>query len=122
VSELLPPAEPGEVGLDAGRLSRLDRFLCSQVDLGRMPGYLLAAARHGRLAHLGSYGRRDVARDLPVELDTVFRIFSMSKPVVSVAAMSLYEEGAFGLDDPPRLGSPSSRSSASIPAEVRTRR
>lgn len=100
MSELLPPAEPGEVGLDAARLSRLDRFLRSQVDQGRMPGYLLAVARHGRLAHLGSYGRRDVERDLPVEPDTVFRVFSMSKPVVSVAAMSLYEEGAFGLDDP----------------------
>ncbi len=100
MSELLAPVEPGEVGLDAGRLARLDRFLDRQVDRGRMPGYLLAVARHGRTAHIGRYGRRDVERDLPVELDTVFRIFSMTKPVVSVAAMTLYEEGAFGLDDP----------------------
>jgi CubicO group peptidase (beta-lactamase class C family) len=122
VSDLLERVEPGQVGLDAGRLTRLDRFLCSQVDRGRMPGYLLAVARHGRLAHLGSYGRRDVERDLPVELGTVFRVFSMSKPVVSVAAMSLYEKVRSGSTSPSRPGCPSSHSCVSTPAEVRTRR
>ncbi|WP_219419379.1 serine hydrolase domain-containing protein [Pseudonocardia nigra] len=96
----LPEVEPGEVGLDAGRLSRLDRFLRTRVDDGRMPGYQLAVARLGMLAHLSCYGRRDTEHDLPVEADTLFRIYSMTKPITSVAAMLLYEEGAFGLDDP----------------------
>lgn len=92
-------AEPAEVGLDAGRLARIDRHFGRYVDDGRLPGWLLAIARHGRVAHVARAGRRDVEGDLPVTDDTLFRIYSMTKPITSVAAMVLYEEGAFELKD-----------------------
>jgi CubicO group peptidase (beta-lactamase class C family) len=91
--------EPGEVGLDAGRLVRLDAHFGRFVEDGRLPGWLLVVSRHGRVAHLATAGHRDVEAGLPVERDTLFRIYSMSKPITSVAAMILYEEGAFELKD-----------------------
>ncbi len=92
--------DPAEVGLDGTRLQRLDRRLARWVDDGRLPGFLVTVSRHGRLAHVGRYGMRDVENGRPVEEDTRWRIFSMTKPVTSVAAMMLYEEGAFELGDP----------------------
>ena len=92
--------EPGEVGLDAHRLGRIDRHFAPYVDDGRLPGWSLAVARHGQVAHLSTYGHRHVEDDLPVELDTIFRIYSMTKPIVSVALMLLHEEGRFELKDP----------------------
>src|SRR5579864_8969889 len=100
VGGLALAAEPGEVGLDAGRLARLDKHFARYVDDGRLPGWLLTVSRHGKLAYVASYGHRDVEAGLPVETDTIWRIYSMSKPVTSVAAMLLYEEGAFQLTDP----------------------
>ena len=99
-SDLTIHTDPAEVGLDAARLERLDRRLARWVDDGQLPGFLVTVSRHGRLAHVGRYGRRDVERGLPVEEDTRWRIYSMTKPVTSVAAMMLYEEGAFELSDP----------------------
>ncbi|MGY1813906.1 serine hydrolase domain-containing protein [Blastococcus sp. SYSU D00820] len=92
--------DPAEVGLDPARLARLDRRLARWVDDGQLPGFLVTVARHGRLVHVGRYGSRDVENGRPVEEDTRWRIFSMTKPVTSVAAMMLYEEGAFQLTDP----------------------
>ena len=91
--------DPDEVGLDADRLARLDAHFARYVDDGRLPGWLLAVTRGGRVAHLATYGWRDKEQDLPVEADTLFRIYSMSKPITSVAAMMLHEEGAFELKD-----------------------
>ena len=99
-SDLTITTDPAEVGLDAARLGRLDRRLARWVDDGQLPGFLVTVARHGRLAHVGKYGHRDVENGLPVEDDTRWRIYSMTKPVTSVAAMMLYEEGAFELGDP----------------------
>jgi CubicO group peptidase (beta-lactamase class C family) len=65
-----------------------------------MPGYLVMVSRYGRIAHVGIGGRRDVGADLPVRRNTLFRIYSMTKPVTTVAALILFEQGAFGLDDP----------------------
>ena len=93
-------AAPAELGFDPGRLARLDRHFAAYVDDGRLPGWLVLIARDERIVHLSTYGRRDVEADLPVELDTRWRIYSMTKPITSVAAMSLYEEGAFELKDP----------------------
>src|SRR5207253_3291577 len=81
-------------------LQRIARHFARYVDDGRLPGWLLAVTRGGRVVHVSTYGQRDVEADRPVELDTVFRIYSMTKPVTSVAAMMLYEEGAFELKDP----------------------
>ena len=92
--------EPGDVGLDAERLARIDRHFARYVDDGRLPGWLIAVSRRGRLAHVSAYGRRDVESGAPVTEETLFRIYSMTKPITSVAAMILYEEGAFELKDP----------------------
>ena len=100
MAELQVEDEPGALGLDAGRLDRADRMLQSYVDAERLPGWLLLVSRHGRIAHLSTSGHRDVAAGLPVEPDTIWRIYSMTKPITSVAAMMLYEEGAFELNDP----------------------
>lgn len=91
--------DPAEVGLDAGRLARVDAHFRRYVDDGRLPGWLIAVSRAGRVAHLSTYGWRDREAGLPVEPDTLFRIYSMTKPITSVAAMMLYEEGAFELKD-----------------------
>ncbi len=99
-SVLTVQTDPADVGLDAGRLSRLDARLARWVDDGQLPGFLVTVARGGQLAHVGTHGHRDVEAGLPVTADTIWRIYSMTKPVTSVAAMSLYEEGAFELNDP----------------------
>ncbi|CAN5738094.1 serine hydrolase domain-containing protein [soil metagenome] len=100
MAQLQVEVEPSEVGFDAERLGRIDTAFRSYVDDGKLPGWLIAIARHGKVVHLSTCGHRDIEADLPVELDTVFRIYSMTKPITSVAAMMLYEEGAFALKDP----------------------
>jgi CubicO group peptidase (beta-lactamase class C family) len=100
MGELKIEVDPAEVGFDAGRLGRIDHHFQRYVDDGRLPGWLLLVSRQGQVAHLSTYGRRDVEADLPIEVDTLFRLYSMTKPVTSVAAMMLYEEGAFELKDP----------------------
>jgi CubicO group peptidase (beta-lactamase class C family) len=100
VTELKIEAEPAEVGLDAERLRRIDTRLARYVDEGKLPGWLVTVSRHGKLVHVGSGGLRDREAGLPVEADTIWRLYSMSKPITSVAAMMLYEEGAFELTDP----------------------
>lgn len=91
---------PEEAGLDAGALERLDRHFTRLVDAGKLPGFLVALARGGQVAHLTAYGARDVAAGLPVESDTLWRIYSMTKPVTAVGALMLVEEGLLSLDDP----------------------
>jgi len=100
VSELKAEVDPAEVGLDADRLGRIDGNFARYVDDGRLAGYLVTVSRHGKLAHVSSYGARDREEGLLVESDTLWRIFSMTKPITSVAAMMLYEEGALQLTDP----------------------
>ncbi|MCF7553056.1 serine hydrolase [Pseudonocardia sp. WMMC193] len=92
--------DPAELGFDAARLSRIDSHFAKYVDDGRLAGWSLAVARRGRLAHVAHYGRRDVEEDLPVTDDTVWRIYSMTKPITSVAALMLWEEGLLELTDP----------------------
>src|SRR5215470_11509890 len=92
--------DAAEVGLDPARLGRIDRHFARYVDDGRLPGWLITVSRHGRLAHVSWHGSRDVEAGRPVEPDTLWRIYSMTKPVTSVAAMMLYEEGGFELTDP----------------------
>ena len=90
---------PEEVGLDPGRLARLDAYLDGFVANGRHKGSLLVVTRGGRIAHVSHRGQRDAEAGLPVEPDTIWRIYSMTKPITSVAAMMLYEEGALSLFD-----------------------
>jgi CubicO group peptidase (beta-lactamase class C family) len=100
VSELKAEIGPAEAGFDPDRLRRIDDNLARYVDDGRLPGWLVTVSRHGRLAHVSCYGSRDTEQGLPAEPDTLWRIYSMTKPITSVAAMMLYEEGAFQLSDP----------------------
>jgi CubicO group peptidase (beta-lactamase class C family) len=98
--ELKTEIDPTEAGFAPDRLARIDRHFARYVDDGRLPGWSLLVSRDGQIAHVATCGRRDQEADLPVELDTLWRIFSMTKPITSVAAMMLYEEGAFELKDP----------------------
>ncbi|WP_432174063.1 serine hydrolase domain-containing protein [Streptomyces sp. Tue6028] len=100
MGHLRQEVEPGEAGLDRKALDRLDGHFAGLVDEGRLPGCLVALARHGRVAHLTTYGLRDREAGLPVEDDTLWRIYSMTKPVTTVAALMLLDEGCLRLDDP----------------------
>jgi CubicO group peptidase (beta-lactamase class C family) len=91
--------EPGEVGFDAGRLGRIEHHLARYVDDGRLAGWQVLVSRRGKRVLSATYGLRDKEAGLPVEPDTLWRIYSMTKPVTTVAAMQLYEEGAFSLND-----------------------
>jgi CubicO group peptidase (beta-lactamase class C family) len=93
--------KPKEVGLSRKRLARIQPFFEERyVATGKLPGVLTLVARRGQVAHLGCSGLRNVATGEKMTEDTIFRIYSMTKPIVSVALMSLYEEGHFQLDDP----------------------
>jgi CubicO group peptidase (beta-lactamase class C family) len=92
--------DPAEVGLDAQRLRRIDAHFRKYVDDGRLTGWQVMVSRQGRIAHLSSYGHADKEVGRAVEPDTIWRIYSMTKPLTSVAAMMLWEEGAFELSDP----------------------
>jgi CubicO group peptidase (beta-lactamase class C family) len=100
VSELRVEVDPGEVGFDAARLSRIQGHFDGYVEDGRLAGWLAVVSRFGRVVQVASGGRRDLEAGLPVEPDTRWRIYSMTKPVTSVAAMMLYEEGRLQLTDP----------------------
>jgi CubicO group peptidase (beta-lactamase class C family) len=91
--------DPGEVGVDASRLARIDDRLRTYVDDGRLPGWQVLVTRRGQVVHSSVYGQRDLEAGLPVETDTLWRIYSMTKPITAVAAMSLYEQAAFSLND-----------------------
>ena len=98
--KLVVDTDPAELGFDADRLARIDRRMRRYVDDGLLPGWLVMVTRHGQIAHLSTYGQRDMEAGLPVEPDTRWRIFSMTKPITTVAAMMLYEAGEFELTDP----------------------
>ena len=93
-------AAPGEVGMSAERLARLTDLMQSYVDAGKLAGAVTMVARHDRVVFHEAVGTLDLETGAPVEPDSLFRIYSMSKPIVSMAAMILYEEGRFQLNDP----------------------
>ena len=90
---------PADAGFDAGRLARIDDHFKQYVDDGRLPGWQIVVSRKGEIAHSSTYGKRNIETDLPWEPDTICRMFSMTKPITSVAAMILYEEGKLQLKD-----------------------
>ena len=92
--------DPRSAGFDPLRLQRLDDHFGRYVDDGRLAGWQLALTRGGRLVHSAGRGHRDIAAGAAVTPDTIWRIYSMTKPITSVAAMMLWEEGAFELHDP----------------------
>jgi len=98
--EIVPPES---VGLSSARLQRLDAGMQRYVDRGQVAGLVTVLARHGRVAHLGVYGQMDLAAARPMRADTIFRLFSMTKPITSLAVLMLYEEGHFHLQYPVSL-------------------
>ena len=92
--------DPAELGFDPGRLARIDEHFGRYVDDGRLAGWHAVVARDGRVVHSSTAGQRDEAAGLPTTDDTRWRIYSMSKPITSVAAMMLWERGLFELTDP----------------------
>ena len=105
----IPRAEPEEVGLSSERLERITDALKADVKRGHLAGAIGAVARNGKIAYWESVGMADIEARRPMSDDTIFRIYSMTKPIVGVALMTLYEEGRFALRDPvkrhiPELG------------------
>jgi CubicO group peptidase (beta-lactamase class C family) len=90
-----------KAGFSLGRLAKLDEVMKTRyVDSGQLPGLMTQIYRRGELVHTGLCGHADLERDKPLAEDSIFRIYSMSKPITAVALMMLMEEGAIGLDDP----------------------
>ena len=96
----LPRAVPEEIGMSAARLERIAPTMQRWVDAGKIPCALTMIAREGKLVHFQKIGWQDIASATPIEFDTIFRIYSMTKPITSVAVMMLYEEGHFQLTSP----------------------
>ena len=93
-------AKPEAVGMSSARLARLDQVMTQRyVDAGLLPGILTQVFRQGELVHTGMSGHMDIERGKAMREDAIFRIYSMSKPITSVALMMLVEEGLIGLDD-----------------------
>jgi len=118
---------PKSLGFSPARLQRIDRFLREQyIDTGKLVGALVTIARRGETVHTAVVGLADRERNTPLREDTIFRIYSMTKPITSVAFMMLVEEGLVGLDDPVHRFIPSWRDLgvfvAGVPGAFQTRR
>jgi CubicO group peptidase (beta-lactamase class C family) len=96
----LPRAKPEEVGISSERLARIGEILKADIAAGRVPGAVIAIARHGKLVALDAYGWRDKAAGVPMTTDTIFNIASMTKPMTTVGALMLYEKGQLLIGDP----------------------
>jgi CubicO group peptidase (beta-lactamase class C family) len=108
-AESLPSIRPEQVGLSSERLQRIMDTLKADVDKRIISWAIVLVARHGKIAYFAPVGVRDPATKVPMTKDSIFRIYSMSKPITSVAAMMLWEEGRFNLAEPvskyiPQLG------------------
>ncbi len=100
IYEGLPRAVPEDVGMSTSRLGRIAPVMQGWVDDGKIPCALTMIAREGRLVHFEKFGTQDVASAKPVGFDTILRIYSMTKPITSIAVMMLYEQGHFQLGTP----------------------
>lgn len=92
--------QPEQAGFSSPRLARIDAAMQRYVDKGKLAGILAMVARRGQMAYARCFGKMDIAAGKPVQFDTLWRIYSMTKPITSVAVMMLYEEGRFHLTDP----------------------
>ena len=96
----LPIVEPEEVGFASEQLDRIQDHFAARVDNGELAGIVTLVARHGKIAHFSAVGYANAEQELPMERDTIFRIYSMTKPIASTALMMLYEDGLFQMKDP----------------------
>ena len=95
-----PSATPETVGLSTAGLACIDEMLASLIAEGQLPGAAVLVARGGQIVHRSIQGSKNLARGEPLALDTIYAIFSMTKPVTAVAMMILYDQGRWGPDDP----------------------
>src|SRR5262249_27379320 len=102
----LPRAKPEDVGMSSERLARIGTTLNADIEAGRIPGGVIAIARHGKLVMFDAYGWRDKAANIPMTTDTIFNIASMTKPMTTVGLLMLYEQGKVLIDDPVSRNSP----------------
>ncbi len=98
-AQALPTAQPESVGMSAQRLGRISEVFRQQIDKGNLPGVVVMVARKGRLVYADTIGFQNKQAGLPLSKDAIFRIYSMTKPLVSVAAMMLVEDGKMQLND-----------------------
>jgi CubicO group peptidase (beta-lactamase class C family) len=96
----LPRATPESVGMSSSRLARIGATLRADIDTGRMPGAVVAIARKGKLVYFEAFGFLDKAAGTPMTTDAIFSIASMTKPIVGVGALTLYEDGKVLINDP----------------------
>ena len=96
----LPSGTPEEVGISNQRLSRIDEFVERHIEANHFAGAVTLVARHGQVVQFEAYGTQDIEAGVPMAKDSIFRIYSMTKPITSVAVMRLFEEGRFLLKDP----------------------
>ncbi len=96
----MPTILPEELGFAPDRLARIDAAMQRYVDQKKSAGIVTMVARRGQIAHHATYGMADIEAGAPMQNDTIFRIYSMTKPIASVAALMLFEEGRFQLSDP----------------------
>jgi CubicO group peptidase (beta-lactamase class C family) len=96
----LPTAKPADVGLSAERLERITQWLRDDSQKGTIPGAVVMIVRNGKVAYFESIGALDPQTKAPMRKDAIFRIYSMSKPITTVAVMMLYEQGKITLDEP----------------------
>jgi CubicO group peptidase (beta-lactamase class C family) len=96
----LPTAKPADVGLSAERLERITNWLRDDSTKGAIPGAVVMIVRNGKVAYFESVGTLDPETKAPMRKDAIFRIYSMSKPITSVAVMMLFEQGKIRLDEP----------------------
>jgi CubicO group peptidase (beta-lactamase class C family) len=92
--------DPDGAGLSPAGLARIDAYIKNEIATDKIPGALMMIERHGKLGYAANFGVRDPGTKAPMTNDTLFRIYSMSKPITSVAAMMLVEEGRLMLDEP----------------------
>ena len=96
----LPMAKPEAVGLSAERLAHITETLRANIAKGEIPGAVLLIARHGKIGYFETLGALDPQSKAPMTEDAIFRIYSMSKPITTVAAMTLFEDGRLGIEEP----------------------
>ena len=100
ITAATPAARPEEVGLSAERLHRIDELIQRHIDAGTFSGAVTLVARHGRIAHFEAQGQMDIEAHKPMQKDAIFRIMSMTKPIVGASIMMMIEEGKVRLTDP----------------------
>ena len=96
----LPAAKPEQVGMSTPRLGRITETFKQEIEQGKLPGAVVMVARKGRLVYAEAFGMQDKGKGTPMSRDTIFRIYSMTKPLASTALMMLVEEGKVELTDP----------------------